>query len=118
MDETISLSLANPADRTLARRGTPRRLATVGTVNALARATLAPLVRRALVGLARCEPAPMLAVGFSTGLLASAVLRGRRPARRPMRISTPDVGTPPLADGDLLHVETLVIQTVRLLRAR
>lgn len=116
MDEPTSLRPAND-DRSLAPSRAPQHLTRHGSAGAVARAVLAPLVQRAVIGLARREPAPMLAVGFSAGLLIGAALRGRRASYGAGSLLARAAGRPSRERGDLLHVETLVMQTVRFLRA-
>lgn len=115
MDEPTSLRPVND-DRSLAPSRAPRHL-THRSAGAVARAVLAPLVQRAVIGLARREPAPMLAVGVSAGLLIGAALRGRRASYGAGSLMARAAGRPSRERGDLLAVETLVVRTVRILRA-
>ena len=75
--------------------------------------------RRALQGLARGEPAPVLALGFSAGLLARTALRGLGAVRHLQSCQTlaPRAeATRPPAELLAVEVETLVIHTRRVFR--
>jgi hypothetical protein len=77
--------------------------------------------RRTLSGLARGEPGPVLAFGFSAGLLAQAALRGAA-ALRHLQLCQASPGSTSLARGksepELLavQIETLVVRTTRIWR--
>ena len=96
------------------RRDPPRTLARISGALALRAA------RRALLGLARGEPASVLAFGFSAGLLARAALRGLLAVHHLQTCQ--QNGRAPLARREAepevlaVQVETLVVRTTRIWR--
>lgn len=75
--------------------------------------------RRALRGLARGEPAPVLALGFSAGLLARAAVRGLAAVHHLQTcrgLATRPVPARPAPELLAVEVETLVVRTTRVFR--